>query len=109
MMLFLQEQDSLELMRVKLAVATIETYINITEPDQHRPEVDMALRRLWVRWDEINKQEAAMGVPECQEDEPREPRKCDIHDCWIVDFCYECRDTAEQRTYDDRKNVGRDL
>ena len=61
MMLFIQEQDSLELMRIKVAVATIETYLTITEPDQHRPQVDAALRRLWVRWDDIHKQGGCDG------------------------------------------------
>ena len=58
MMLFIQEQDSLELMRVKLAVANIATYLTLTEPDQHRPEVDAALKRLWARRDALNQRDA---------------------------------------------------
>ena len=56
MMLFLQEQDSLELLRVKLSVANIATYLNITQPGTYRAEVDKALKATFRRWNEINQQ-----------------------------------------------------
>ena len=49
-----------------------------------------------------------MGVPECQElEEPSDDSWCSIHDQYRP--CLNCRDMAEQRTEDDRKNIGRDL
>ena len=58
-MLFLHEQDSLELMRVKLSVANIATYLNITQPGTYRAEVDKALKATFRRWDALNQHEGS--------------------------------------------------
>ena len=90
MMLFLQEQDSLELLRVKLSVANIATYLNITQPGTYRAEVDRALRRLWVRWDEINNKEAIMSEIDPLYDHNEE---CNVHFTIFREGygCPECR------------------
>ena len=49
-----------------------------------------------------------MGVPECQElEEPSDNAWCWLHAQYRQ--CPHCREEAEDRTYDDRKNIGRDL
>ena len=48
-----------------------------------------------------------MGVPDCELEEPSDNEFCTIHDRYLP--CLHCRDVAEQRAYDDRQNVGRDL